>query len=127
MKTLWIFAAVGLISAAPVPRDLPQPCVKAGQHDTRWNQMQWIYNLADDGSLTASTAVDRDPIYTGWWQWDRKTRRLHLCETKDNWQSWVYYLFDMDKNLAGRCIESATDGEPDETPRSVRWELAVVK
>lgn len=113
--------------AAPVPKDLPPPEITPGQYDTRWNSMQWVYNLAGDGTLTASTAVDRDPIYTGWWQWDRKTRRLHLCETRDNWQSWAYYCFEVDKNMTGKCVGSATTGDTDETPRAVRWELRAGK
>lgn len=107
--------------AAPVPKDMPAPGITPGDWKTSWSGCGWWYNLAEDGTCTGRQAEDREPSYRGYWSWDAKTRRLSLVESSDGWRTWAWYLFEVDKDLRGRCIESAFTGEVDAVPRAVVW------
>lgn len=120
MRILEVLMTVVLI-LAPVPKDIPPPEITAGDWETSWSGCKWYYTFYADGSCTGRTRADGQPLYIGWWQWDGKTRRLMLCETRDSWQSWVWYSFQFDRGLQSKCIDSATTGEVDETPRPVTW------
>lgn len=109
------------LAAAPVPKDVPAPEITAGDWETSWAGSKWYYTLNADGSCTGRTQIDGQPLYIGWWQWDSKTRRLQLCETRDEWQSWVWYSFQFDRGLDSKCVESATTGEVDTEARPVTW------
>lgn len=112
---------LSLICLAPVPkRDLPPAEVTPGEYRTRWNNSHWQYTLSADGTLTGSSGPCS---YVGIWSWDSKRRELMLCETCNEWVSWRWYVFRMDKDLSGRCIESSNTGEADEFPCGVTWTL----
>ena len=99
--------ACSITLAAPVPRDLPPPEVTPGEYQTRWNNSNWTYTLNADGSCTGSAGAC---CYVGIWSWDSKRRELMLCESNNEWQSWRCYIFVIDREFKGRCIESANTG-----------------
>lgn len=107
--------------AAPVPKDLPAPDIQPGRVETRWCASDWVYDFRDDGTCVGTLGLC---VYEGIWSWDPKRRELMLTETCNQWHSWRYYLFRVDAKMVGRCVESSTTGEPDDTPSAVVWTLA---
>lgn len=116
---LTIFAASAIWSA-PVPKDLPAPDVKPGVIVTLWCSSHWEYDFRDDGTCVGTLGASR---YEGIWSWDPKKRELMLTETCNEWHCWKYYLFRLDAKMVGTCVESSTNGEPDDVPSSVVWRV----
>ena len=112
-----------LLILAPVPKDIPPPEIKPGTFKTKWNESHWTYTLNVDGSLVGTITGQENPltVYVGIWSWDAKKRELMLTESCNGWQTWTYYLFKVDGKNAGKCIESAYNGDVHETPYAVTW------
>lgn len=117
MMTILLASAIW---SAPVPKDLPSPDVKPGVIQTLWCSSGWVYDFRDDGTCVGTL---NGCVYEGIWSWDSKRRELMLTETNNQWQTWKYYLFRLDSKMVGTCIESSTNGEPDDTPSGVVWAI----
>ena len=120
MRILYTVIVATSAWSAPVPKDIPAPDVKPGVVVTLWCTSPWVYDFRDDGTCVGTL---NSCVYCGIWSWDSKKRELMLTESCDGWQTWRYYLFRLDSQMVGRCIESAYNGDADSTPSGVVWRV----